>query len=292
MSNLFEKKYKTILLDTFKRLILFLEGNDIRWWAAYGTMLGAVRHGGLIPWDDDIDIWVPRKDYERLLTMSQSMSQEGLTLHTPIMDESYVFGWAKVCDSNSTIWEHRVLPVTFGVFIDIFPLDNVNCSKEELSVLQKRYNDAMHLYMDVVAEYGLREYLSVVRHASYKVLINRIRFRNRIGSLKIDLINASCALANKGIGDYLATVFGTPGFPDFFDASWFTKTIEMPFEDFSVKIPSGYHECLAALYGDYMTPPPESGRVSTHERYYCNLQEGLTVQEAKNRVKRGEHIVF
>ena len=120
------------LLDVFKRTIQFLEANNIKWWAAYGTLIGAVRHKGLIPWDDDVDIWVPREDYDRLVTLGHLTSFYNLELKSIETHSDYYLGFAKLCDTNSTMWEHRVIPDVFGIYIDIFPIDRTNCTKEEI----------------------------------------------------------------------------------------------------------------------------------------------------------------
>ena len=73
--NEFEKKYKQILFKTFKHLVDYLESNNYKWFAGYGTCLGAVRHKGIIPWDDDIDIVMPRNDYDRFLNSYQDNNE-------------------------------------------------------------------------------------------------------------------------------------------------------------------------------------------------------------------------
>lgn len=292
MTEEVKKLYCNKLLDVFKRTIKFLEDNNIKWWAAYGTLIGAVRHNGLIPWDDDIDIWVPREDYNKLIKLGHLTSSYSLKLTSIETDRNYYLGFAKLSDINSTIWEHRVIPYVFGIYIDIFPIDRTDCSKEEIIEKTMVHNQHLTRQLDLVAEYGLKEYLSVIRHNAYKKLIFKWMNRNKKETIHEEFVKTLHTIRNDRNGDKMATLFETIEHPDYYNWSCFSQTIEIPFEDFMVKAPAGYHEILSLEYGDYMTPPPVSNRQSTHEKYYLNLKEGLTIDEVRSRLKKGEHIVF
>ncbi|ACV22266.1 LPS biosynthesis protein [Slackia heliotrinireducens] len=108
-------------LGMLECLDAFCEQHDISYYLAYGTLLGAIRHGGFIPWDDDADVWLLRKDYDRFLSLFEE--DETYRLIRPFQPE-YGFGWAKILDKR-TAYRHEsvVRPDDYGLTIDLFPLD-------------------------------------------------------------------------------------------------------------------------------------------------------------------------
>lgn len=285
-------RYRTVLLDTFKKLISFFEIHNIEWWAAYGTLIGAIRHKGLIPWDDDVDIWVPREDYDRLLSMQGELKSHGLIIHSPELNDGYYLGMAKICDCNSSVWEHRILPYVFGVFIDIFPIECTDCTRQDVLRAQSEYQLSLNRLMGVLADYQIRDYLSALRHGALDTLMDRMHHKRVLNAIRDGLLQSTRCISNSQSGNYMATLYGTENVPDFFKREWFGESLSVPFEDFNVNVPTGYHEVLTSLYGDYMTPPPAAERESTHEKYYLNLNEHLSIEEIKKRIHKGERLVY
>lgn len=118
------KEYKDVqrhLLPVFRAFVDFCNRNQLTYYAAYGTVIGAVRHKGFIPWDDDIDVWMPRRDYERFLSLRDKL----ISTHYEIIDiedKGYYLYFAKFCDRRSTIIEREGQSI-MGLYIDVFPLD-------------------------------------------------------------------------------------------------------------------------------------------------------------------------
>ena len=125
--NLFLNKYKSKVLEVLKYTIKFCEKNNLKYYLADGSALGCVRHKGYIPWDDDIDIYMPRKDYNRLISLKEKVSLDGYTVKS-LKDKNYYLTFAKIYDSNTTVWEFKDCPDILGVYVDIFPLDLTNMS--------------------------------------------------------------------------------------------------------------------------------------------------------------------
>ena len=101
-----ESRYKEILLKTMKAFIAFCKEHDIEYMAAYGTILGTIRHKGLIPWDDDIDVFMTRENYEKFLQFKKDVFKTGYEIIDK-NDKGYYLPFAKFCDANSTIWEKK-----------------------------------------------------------------------------------------------------------------------------------------------------------------------------------------
>ena len=133
LTSAFQKR----LNETFKFTVSFLNSHKLKWFAAYGTAIGAVRHKGFIPWDDDIDIFMPYSDYQKLLSLAESFDETNYHLALPLEEGNYC-PYAKICDNSSTIWEVHRWPFLTGVWIDIFPLYESNCNEAEFQhTLQK-----------------------------------------------------------------------------------------------------------------------------------------------------------
>ena len=132
-----------------------MQKNNLSYYAAYGTALGAIRHGGIIPWDDDIDVWMPRKDYERFLALRPSLVDTSFEI-LDIQDKGYYLYFAKFCDKNTTLIEREGEPV-IGLYIDIFPLDNYDASKEWLQRINSLYRYAWLAYGHSYRNYAWEE---------------------------------------------------------------------------------------------------------------------------------------
>ena len=158
--------YKQHLLAMFRKFINLCDENNLQWCCAGGTLLGAVRHKGFIPWDDDIDVFMPRKDYNRLLELDKALWSDGygvVSIHNH--DKGATF--AKFWDRNTTLWELDEIPFVYGTYIDVFPLDNTDLSKEQFLREYKKRRALILLYQ-----------LSQMR-VSFSVFIRRIKQGDR-----------------------------------------------------------------------------------------------------------------
>ena len=283
--NNFDKRFKKQILHVFKYTVSFLEQHNLRYVACGGTVLGAVRHKDFIPWDDDIDIYMPRADYERLLDMKQEVRRDGfdvLSLH----DEGYYLPFAKISDRNTTLWEQEEFPFVMGVYVDIFPLDNFNCSDDELTAIQRKSLKRFWPYLKSVSHIRKGDFWKDLlkgdfERAQYK--IEALCYRPFSKKL-LNVFFRYQDWYSSHDGD--KTVCVTQWAGKIFKREWFEDTINQPFGDTMVKIPRDYDGYLTCLYGDYMTLPPVEQQVSGHSHYYLNFDEGLTLEEIKQRMKK------
>ena len=130
-------EFQEKLLQTFEAFSQFCKANNLTYYAAYGTCLGAVRHHGFIPWDDDIDVYMKREDYERLLSVRDQLNGTKWSV-SDFRDGNYPYSFGKFYATDCSVWELRQFPFIIGPWIDIFPLDEWEENKEVADL----YNDA------------------------------------------------------------------------------------------------------------------------------------------------------
>ena len=283
----FKEAYKEKLLNVYDFVVKFLDDHNLQWWAAYGTGIGAVRHQGLIPWDDDIDLHMLRKDYEKLISMRDEIRSYGYDLLSA-HDGSFPLFFLKICDQRTTLIERKEVPLNIGVFVDIFPLDyvgdDINEFKSNYDCLRKW--QLLHEYtyfnvslIDVLK--ALKQRSGNASHYLYSILMPK--FVQDYTRKRVVCLENKVAKVEKG--KYLATYYNSfSGMKVLFDSKWFEGFEILKFEGRTIRLPLHYDEYLTLIYGDYMTPPKDIPD-STHWKYYVNLKEKISMDEARNRIK-------
>lgn len=266
-SKLTLRELQQVSLDILKDVHQFCKLHDIRYSLAYGTLLGAVRHQGFIPWDDDIDIFMPRPDYERFLKSYHS-SQYKLAYTGKGCPFDCLIAYARVFDDQKTIAKnsHWIAERT-GVWIDIFPLDGVPSDKESFSHLYKKLHAEWEQIIPKKIQYtrlmdqpGIKE--------KYRLFKRKIRMKNGLGAHKMqEQYNEKIQALPFESADFWSQLAVMDNGPvEHMPKETFSDTVLMPFEDSHFCVMNGYKENLKALYGDYMQLPPENERVQ-HQSY-------------------------
>lgn len=268
MTQLTLKEIQSELLGIMKYIHNFCITNNIRYSLDGGTLIGAIRHNGFIPWDDDIDIVIPRPDYNRFI--KTFAGNDKYKLFTPENNNSYI-NYARVCEVKDTIGDYMV-PWTkdkSGVVIDIFPLDGEPDDRKEWEIEVKK-----------LIQYRNLMFFSRLPHSVYRkdlgLLFNTKIFIKKIlfWWINTEQINRkSIALASSYNYD-TANYVGQMSFLNMWEKKhmpkeWYSDFILHKFEDTEFYITKGYHEVLTALYGDYMKLPPEEARVPGHNKLEC-----------------------
>lgn len=258
MKPIATSEIKLLQLNILKSVHNFCIDNNIRYSAAFGTLLGTIRHQGYIPWDDDIDIMIPRLDYERFIS---SFSDENYRVASNTSMASYYLPYAKVYDVRTKVNEHVEIPMDFGVNIDVFPLDVVPDSDKELASLLKVkdfWNKIYNLKI-VSVEKSRSWYKNVVLLIAHVLLAP---WSIHIISEKL----RSCAVRYSGMTTSRVGLVAQSdnNNREIWPLSVFAKYETRRFEDTEILVISDYDHILKSIYGDYMQLPPVEKRITHH----------------------------
>lgn len=285
---------KAKILQTFLAFTKFCNENNIKYYAAYGTAIGAIRHNGFIPWDDDIDVHMFRKDYKRFLSLKNKVPKPYKI--ADISEIGYTGPFAKFMDMSTSHWENKNIPYMFGVYIDILPLDDCLESSEDTLYLMEKYRSAVQKYINSLGKYKFKDIslllLNGKLRTAYHNLLTKIYHSKNTRRYYEEMIKIEkrieCIHGSRLC--YSPTAYFYKKVP-FFEKEWFQDVINIPFESTTINVPIGYDKYLRLIYGDYMQLPPENERISTHNHYYLNLSEGLTIEQAKERISKSKMII-
>lgn len=258
------KEIQSISLQILKQVTDLCESLNFRYALIYGTLIGCIRHRGYIPWDDDVDIMMPRPDYDRLIEYLSCHKLKNLTLFNRQTCPDYPYMISRVSDDRYILEMENEDPVGMGIFIDIYPYDGLGITKEEAIKYGLKGDRLSSLcYQATRKHFAIETTTSVIRKViKYPVylfskLIGKDFFQNKLEKLG----GAKDYEKSEYVG---CVIWLSWGEKDIFPKKWFDDTIMMPFEEYEFRVPKEYDKVLRHEYGDYMQLPPERDRIGHH----------------------------
>ena len=234
----------------------FCKKNNLNYSLAGGTLLGAIRHKGFIPWDDDIDVCMPRPDYEKFYNSFHDQKSDFILSIDRGKNAQYPF--LKLMDPRISVKEDNIAEVE-NCWIDIFPIDGFPAKQQKVIVLQKKAN----FYRDIIrysklegikGYKGKRSKISFYIRKLYSTLYGYKRAHNNL----IKLAKDNKYTESKYVG---CVVWGFYGIGERMLKSEYEKFVDVEFEGHTFKAMSCWDSYLTGIYGDYMQLPPEEKRV-------------------------------
>lgn len=260
--NISVEELKMLQLKILDSIDDFCKKNEIQYFLFSGTLIGAVRHKGYIPWDDDVDICMKRKDYDRFFAEFNQQRQDTLKAISTETEKDYYLASGKVIDTATVIEEENNYAMPIGVYVDVFPMDYLPADDKKLKQLNHRID--IYRKMLVLKSVPVSDRRSTVKNWVLKVssfLLKPISMQHLISKIaKLATSYNDDATCNR-IADI--SVF-TYGMNEVFPCEDFAEAVELEFEGKKYSAPKNYKHVLSNMYGDYMKLPPEEKQVSHH----------------------------
>lgn len=270
MKKLTVEETKKSELDILTDVAKFCEQHGLNYFLAYGTLIGAVRHKGFIPWDDDIDIQMPRKDYETFLKIYKNDFYEVINPY----DRKAKHSFAKVIDKRTVkiecgmSYKHNE---HLGVDIDIFPLDG---QPDDEDVFVDFYKEKMKIYKTF--NYSLIPFFNRTLKGMVKNFIPTFFVRYVYGKnyflKKAEKVNEKYTYEDSKYVGTTSSIYNSEN--NRFLKDWYNDFCYLEFENMKFKAPVGYNEILTKMYGNYMELPPKEKQITHHVNEVYWLEEG------------------
>ena len=262
------------------------EKYDIPYFADWGTLLGAVRHKGFIPWDDDMDICMLRKDYQRFLEVAPRELTGDYHINSPYTQNEYSFVFSRFLNASSISYDpsrqYQFHRCPYIVGIDIFPLDTLPADPNEVSIFKHlvailvsavgNYDDHPETVIQMVPE--LEELCGI-----------KINPQQNIKNQLLRVADALCQTYNSSDSNIIAYIPENTQKPIHLQREWYQSCEYLPFENIVLPVPKNYDAVLTTLYGDYMTPVRNS---AGHDYPFYKKQTTAIADTLTKKIMNGE----
>lgn len=262
MKKLTLKEIQEVSLSIMKEIHEFCVQNNIRYSLAYGSLIGAIRHKGFIPWDDDMDIVMPRPDYERFCRTYKGATTK---IFASCIGNSYkVYG--RVCDMNTTYVHPYVVwaKEKHGVWVDVFPVDGISCSSDEFKTYEKpmvELDSKLHRALNSKDKLSFhRGFIFNLKKAA-KMIIYR---NSKIEDIQKEILHL-LPITDFETSEHCGQMVFPEGFrKQYHPTSWYKEYVLVDFCDTQFMVVKEYEKLLRQCYSDYMQYPPVEEQTPKH----------------------------
>ncbi len=250
------KRYWACCMDLVNIIDKVCQKYGLTYYADWGTLLGAVRHNGFIPWDDDMDISMKRQDYMKLLEVLPKEMPEGYWLSNCFNNEAHKEFFAGFSDGREINISKEMLDKKHGcpfvATIDIFPLDYLPRNPEEEEVVRNLFFIIWEVIERVKKEESLEsleERLETIEELCNIKIDRKKKLRSQLWKLANQLVMSYTEEDGDYLIDWCSYINRNRTFK--YEKIWYEKTISMPFENMFIPVPCGYEDVLTVMYGDW-----------------------------------------
>ena len=274
--NLYLTKLHTELLDIMDEMDRVCKKNNLHYYIVGGTLLGAVRHKGFIPWDDDLDIAMPRDDYERFIKLSRDELHPSFEVDWTTSNPAYWLSFYKVCKKN-TVFHQQEYNQPFKIFVDVFPLDYGPMYCKHLDIIRK-----MGGYFHAIS------ICKIVNNVTWKTYLWRF-IRLFISNTTAHKLTRWVRMSARNLGESHFVNFASQYkiSKQTMPVKWYGEGVYVEFEGRQYRAPSEYEKVLTSIYGkNYMQLPPKNKR-RTHYPIKVVFSDGeiMEFERTENIVK-------
>lgn len=260
------KRIWAMELDMVEKFVAVCREYGLNYMIMGGTLLGAIRHKGFIPWDNDIDIIMPRKDFNKLLEVGPGAFHSPLFFQTPVTEESRFFStYVKIRNGNGTAGTREDFEsgINCGMFIDIFCLDEIPDSTSARKRYFRRLNEIAKMQRFSLGKTLPGGFVNKMKHSLQKWVYRVIYHNPDTAALFKIYQNAAGQYAGKNCRQVAHQAFGYSEHYIWNKRDW-GEHIQLDFEGLKLDAPKGYDAILKRQYGDYMRIPEDK---STHDYF-------------------------
>lgn len=280
------------VLDVLKAFDEFCKQNSITYYASCGTLLGVIRHKGFIPWDDDVDVWMTREEYNKFLKLKDKLQGTEFRIGS-IEDDNYPYEFAKFFSTNGTLQEYEHFRFLTGPWVDIFPLNECEVEDPVYDRALENLNYAHWRYRKSIAYYPLKGIVNEFLKGN--IVEGAIRlFKKIVYSPWKDKYKKEFLAAEDVITKHEGCLYNSIADlrKSLFRKEWFGEPLYLPFEDMMLPVPSNYDEVLKVKYKDYMKLPPVEQRISRHDCYFMDMDRKMTFEEIEKDPRKSKSPVM
>ena len=280
-----QPRWNAVIIDVLSVFIRICEAQGLRYFCAGGTAIGAVRHQGMIPWDDDIDVFMPRPDYDRFLALAAHTMPEGYEVLSPYATKDYPMYFAKMCNARTTLLENERIPCVFGLYIDIFPLDGACDDVETCYREKRRFKRLMNKLEAVSTHNSFGEYVGLLtkRREWGRFAVKTVAFccRSWLRQWLLKQMDSIAYGHDYALSSRVVTYSGAYQRQEIYPKAWLETPQMFAFEGLMVNLPHDYDAYLRHFFGEYMTLPPVEQRASHHQKVFFDLDKRLDLKAIK-----------